>query len=237
MNTLRRFVWAGWLMLAVSGASAQASLTIPDCGAMRAWAADLPLLQGRGGSESPQDRETRARILSDARVAQVFGRPPSQWNSTDREAVRAAVGACESSLRQGGAVQDAVRVSAAGMHLYRQAQSRGTRASADRRLRTPDCVTVGRWIDAGWSAPDGTSLERRQAQMFTDGATQPLFGIAFSSWDANDMTHAGEHIGRCYGELFPRGGGGTGATGPHTAQAMQAARSYLKQRIRQAPRP
>jgi hypothetical protein len=219
-----------------TGAHAQAPLVIPDCDALRAWVAGIPAGPGRGGTETPEMREARERQYSDERIAELFGRAAPQWNESDRQRVRAAASACHEELRQRGDPQGAAQVSAAIMRLYKQSQSVGTQASADLRLRTPDCATVAAWADAGWNAPDGTSHEQRMTRMFEDTATAGTFGIPYSRWDANDMLHASRIIGRCHGELFPRGGGGQGGTSPYTSTAMQAAVSRLMGRAEQLQR-
>jgi hypothetical protein len=222
--------------IAAGTAVAQPAFVVPECPVLEQWAAELPT--DRGPTQSPDWQArvaaARQRMLSDERIAEVFGRPLSEWNTSDDQAARNAFYQCKTQLLQRGDKPGASQLGAAGSLLAGKARSGGTRAATDSRLRSADCAAVGSWA-AGWAAPDGTSHADRIAQMFDDARTTALFGVPYSGWDVNDATRAQETVGACRSELFPRSGPALADTA--TRDGLLAAQSHLNNLVRQKRAP
>jgi len=230
------WVLAVGLCLATGIAVAQPAFVVPECQVLEQWASELPMDRGPTYSAEWQAKASAAqqRMLSDERIAEVFGRPLSEWSASDDQAVRTAFYDCKTQLQQRGDKQGATRLGAASSLLVKKARGEGTRASTDNRLRSPDCTEVGTWA-SGWAAPDGTSHAERIARMFDDTRTTALFGAPFSGWDANDTIRAQEKIGACRQELFPRSG--PALADAATRDGLLAAQSHLNNLVRQMGAP
>ena len=215
----------------------RAEFAVPDCATLERWSAVLGQpAQGMQRYDPEWQRQAaaaREQLLSDATVTRVFGRPAPQWGDANTTAAREGMYACVQAARTRGDAPVANRLNLAMALIHEQARG-GARANPDTaRIHTPSCSQVATWARKAAAQPDGTSVEKRQALLYSDAETDALFGLAFSQWQDNDLQFASEALNRCRLELLPRGTTTPpGSEGAQTRLGLEIAQSFIGNKLK-----
>lgn len=232
-----------FVALGALSTTAHAEFAVPDCATLEQWSAVMLTPASATEKYDPawQQRAAAARdqLLSDDAVTATFGRPVSQWGDSNAQEARNGLYACQQAARQRGDEPAATRLGAAMSQVARAARSGAVRANPDTaRLQDPGCQRVGTWAATAATLPDGTSLEARQAHLYTDANTAGVFGLPYTQWTGNELQFAADLLNRCRQELLPRGTSTPpGSDSANIREGLEMARSFLAQRLRQQGAP
>ncbi len=199
-----------FLLLAVlflTGIKTASALTLPECSALKNWAAGIPLPANHTNVAQVDTANAHvAVIFSDEQTSALFGAPRSGWSERDVKEVRAQLNYCQQALYHMRDQDGSAKVAYALTRLD-LVSTTPKRSSQNLNIRVgkPECPRIARWAHEGGSFPEGTSYAKRTDWMFNDQNMVSLFGLSFRQWSVFDMAQAHKYIVECRLELYPRG--------------------------------